>query len=77
MATVFYQRVVKELSGFVGEKADGVLSRQLKHCNKTPDNFEKGDLGAVMKYVVGASTLYLSDPSKEPVLADKLRNLSQ
>ena len=40
MANIFYQSVVKELSGYLGEKADGVLSRQLKHCNKTEDNFE-------------------------------------
>jgi hypothetical protein len=77
MASAFYDRVVKEMSGFLGEKADGVLSRQMKHCSKTADSFEKADLITIMSKLVQASTLYMADESKGPMLAGKLERLSQ
>ena len=77
MANVFYDRVVKELSAFLGEKADGVLGRQMKHCSKTPDSFEKSDLVTIMSRLVQASTLYMPDESQGPILAVKLERLSR
>jgi hypothetical protein len=68
-----FQQVVALVGTFIGpEKAQGLVSRQLKYCNKTEDSFVLSDVGGIVVNIVAAASLYLGDATKKDELKAKL-----
>ena len=71
-----YQRLVKIAGEYIGEdKAVGAISRQLKHCNATPEAFDAAQLKKILSKVITATSLYIADAGAKTALESKLKAL--
>ena len=77
MPTPVYNSLLATVSAYVEkEKALGILDRQLKAKNLSPDTLASKDLGALMTALATAASLYVPDPGRKEELKSKLKAMA-
>ena len=77
MPSPIYSALVKTVSIYIGaEKGADCVNRQVAYAQATADNFSKDHYCQILTRVIGATSIWIGDKSKQAELKAKLEALA-
>ncbi len=77
MASTTYKSVANTLVPYIGDdRTNAMLLRQMERCGADPESFSSSHLKEVRNFIIGATTMYVTDKDKRGELKDKLLSLA-